>query len=168
MGDSHGDAIWRRSPSRRYGAHDRDGSSTTIVVGVTTSQTSLRALAFAVGLARRQGAELVCVYVPSRGSISIAARGDTGLLAAAAWMRVQLEIEQSLRRQFAADLSAWGAQGHFIVRRGSLRSELRKAAVQWSADATIIGAPAGLRRYLYPVFPYSLVFRGHCPVVMVP
>jgi hypothetical protein len=49
---------------------------------------------------------------------TIAARGDTGLLAVAAWMRVQLEIEQSLRRQFAVDLGAWGAQGHFIVRRG--------------------------------------------------
>lgn len=168
MGDSHGDAIRRRSPSRRYGVRDRDGSPGTIVVGVTTSQTSLRALAFAMGLARRQGAELVCVYIPTRGSISIAALGDTGLMADAAWMRVQLEIEQSLRRQFAADLSAWGARGHFVVRRGGLRTELRKAAGQWSADAIIIGAPAGLRRYLFPLFPCSLVFRGHCPVVMVP
>ena len=39
-----------------------DGPS-VVMVGVDGSETSLRAGAFAAGLARREGSRLVCVYV---------------------------------------------------------------------------------------------------------
>ncbi|MGH3167901.1 MAG: universal stress protein [Trebonia sp.] len=168
MSDSHGDALWRRSPSRRRQINDRDGGHGTIVVGVGGSQTSLRALAFAIGLARRQGAELVCVHIPALRGMFIPAQGDVAFLADAARMHTREQIEQSIRREVGADLREWDVQGRFVVGRGSWRAALRKAARQTSADAIIISAPTGLTRYLFALLPVSLIRGTRCPVIIVP
>src|SRR4051812_39311989 len=90
----------------------------TIVAGVDGSPTSLRAAAYAAGLARRQHARLVCVHVrrPVSGSASLSCVVDPAILTAEETSACQIEAE--VRQRIADDSATWGIGVHIIVRRG--------------------------------------------------
>ena len=69
-----------------------------ILVGIDDSVTSLRAGAYAVGLARRQGARLVCVYVEQPSALYGAAAG-AGAAAVAEQERAFTETAADLKRR---------------------------------------------------------------------
>ena len=85
-----------------------------IVVGVDGTPTSLRALAYAAGMARRQRAQLIAVYVrsPMRTPVALSGWVDAGIVAAEA--QAQHDAEAEVWVQIADD----GRLGHRRPHRG--------------------------------------------------
>ncbi|MFI5607844.1 universal stress protein [Amycolatopsis sp. NPDC051903] len=135
-----------------------------ILVGTDTSPTGLRAAAYAAGLARRQRARLVVVYV--------AAPSLWAGLAAAAVVDVQQqtfdeEIEQ-LRSQLRDRADELGVPVTFLVRRGETYPELRQTAEEVSADLVVVGASEQGGHRLVGSVGNRLVRAAVWPVVVVP
>ncbi|MBV9793350.1 MAG: universal stress protein [Actinobacteria bacterium] len=139
-----------------------------IVVGVDGTPTSLRALAYAAGLARRQHARLIAVYVrkPLRTPVALSGWVDAGIVAAEA--EAQKDMEDEVWTQIAADVAAWGCGARVVIRNGSPLAELRKVAIQAGADSIIVGASRGLAHKLFGSLGHRLLRCKPCPVTIVP
>jgi nucleotide-binding universal stress UspA family protein len=139
-----------------------------IVVGVDGTPTSMRALAYAAGLARRQRAQLICVYVkqPLRVPVALSGWVDAGIIAAES--EAQSEVEREVWEQIADDATTWGTGARVIVRSGSPLTELRKVAEQTGADTIIVGASNSVAHRVFGSLGHRLLRRRPCPVTIVP
>ena len=136
---------------------------TLILVAVDGSRTSLRAGAYAAGLARRQHCPLAVVYVTH----SSAATGlDAGAAAAAAetarMMAADLEHEMQER------IAALGIRADFHRRDGDPFSEIVAVADELRADAVVVGASEKAGHRLIGSLAARLVKAGRWPVTVVP
>jgi len=176
--DEQGQPAWRAQPDRGLAPERRhtprgeaelgtDGPG-AIVVGVDGTPTSLRALAYAAGLARRQRAELIAVYVrsPMRTPVALSGWVDAGIVAAEA--QAQHDAEAEVWAQIADDANTWGTGARIVVRNGNPLHELRKVAEQSGADTIIVGASMGLGHRLFGSLGHRLLRRKPCPVTIVP
>ena len=134
-----------------------------LVVGVDGSITSLRAGAYAVGLARRQGAHLVIVYVARPGALVGMAPG-----AAALARETTDEIAEDLRRQVAEVAPSLGLSYTFRVESGDPYSELVRVATEVSADGVVVGASMQAGHRFAGSIAIRLVRAGRWPVTVVP
>ena len=139
-----------------------------IVVGVDGTPTSLRAVAYPAGLARRQGGRLIAVYVrkPLRTPVALSGWVDAGIVAAEA--DAQKDMEDEVWTQIASDVAAWGCGARVVIRNGNPLAELRKIAVQSGADQIIVGASSGLAHRLFGSLGHRLLRCKPCPVTIVP
>jgi len=139
-----------------------------IVVGVDGTPTSLRALAYAAGLARRQHAELIAVYVraPLRTPVALSGWVDAGIVAAET--QAQHDVEDEIWEQIVDDANVWGTGARIVIRNGHPLIELSKVAEQYGADTIIVGASAGLGHRLFGSLGHRLLRRKPCPVTIVP
>jgi nucleotide-binding universal stress UspA family protein len=139
-----------------------------IVVGVDGTPTSLRALAYAAGLARRQRAELICVYVrpPLRTPVALSGWVDAGIVAAEE--QAQAEAEKETFAQIADDAGTWGSSGRLIVRSGNPLTELKEVAKEACADMIIVGASTSIVHRMFGSLGHRLLRRKPCPVTIVP
>jgi len=140
-----------------------------ILVGVDNSVTSLRAGAYAAGLARRQGARLVCVYVEQFSAMYGAAAGaGAGAAAIAEQERALTETAANLRQEAEEWAARLGVPVTFVTAIGDPYHELRRVADEVHADAVVVGASAKAGHRLVGSLAVRLVKAGRWPVTVVP
>ena len=138
-----------------------------ILVGVDDSVTSLRAGAYAAGLARRQGARLVCVYVEQITALYGAAAGAAAGAVAAQDEALQ-ETAANLRREAEDGARRLGIPLTFVTARGDPYTEIRRVADEVRADAVIVGASTKAGHRWIGSLAVRLVKAGRWPVTVVP
>ena len=138
-----------------------------ILVGIDDSVTSLRAGAYAAGLARRQGARLVCVYVEQLSAM-YGATAAAGAGAIAAQDQALAETAQDLRRRAEEEAERLGVDLTFIIAHGDPYLELRRVADQVRADAVVVGASTKAGHRWVGSLAVRLVKAGRWPVTVVP
>ncbi|GAA2370017.1 universal stress protein [Dactylosporangium salmoneum] len=144
-----------------------DAQPVTILVGVDGSTPSLRAAAYAVGLARRQRCRLVAVYVRSLPA-SMLSMADTGGGAAVNVIAAHDAVEGQLREAMAREVPRLSVDVELLVRTGEPYTELVAAASQLGADAVIVGRSASPLHRIAGSVSTRLVRCGRWPVTVVP
>jgi len=141
----------RYGPQTRPLPYERGTDGPRVVlVGVDGSRTSMRAAAYAAGLARRQGATLVAVFVSSPASYSAML---SGVVAGA--------VQQTHDEQLDLPVT-------FLCRRGDAYTELCRAADEHRADMVVVGSSEQAGHKLVGSVATRLVRTGRWPVVVVP
>lgn len=141
-----------------------DGPS-AILVGVDETVTATRAAWYAAGLARRQHARLIAVYVAPFGG---AAGTIGGASIVAAEDEAHDEMAASMRARAEAVGRELGVFIEFITARGDAYSEIRRIAAETRADAIVVGASAKAGHKLVGSLAVRLVRAGKWPVTVVP
>jgi nucleotide-binding universal stress UspA family protein len=138
-----------------------------ILVGIDDSVTSLRAGAYAVGLARRQGARLVAVFVEQPSALYGAA-GSAGAAAMVEQERAFTETAADMKRRIEAGAADRGVQITFVAAAGDPYHELRRVADEVRADAVVVGASTKAGHRFVGSLAVRLVKAGRWPVTVVP
>jgi nucleotide-binding universal stress UspA family protein len=139
-----------------------DGPS-LILVGVDGSRTSLRAAAYAAGLARRQHSRLLVVYV-TRPSASIGVAPGVAPVLIEAAQQAATDIE----RQVLEGAARIGLDAEFRSVRGDPWIELNRAATEAKADAVVVGASEHAGHRIIGSLAMRMVRAGKWPVTVVP
>ena len=139
-----------------------DGPS-LIVVGVDGSRTSLRAAAYAGGLARRQRCRLLAVYV-GRMPVSVDSAAGGAAMMSETFQQIANELEQLMLSRTAET----GVAVEFRSVRGDPLAELTRIAEETRADAVVVGASEHLGHRIVGSLASRLVRAGKWPVTVVP
>ncbi len=150
-----------RSPAPDF-EFGTDGPS-LILVGVDGSRTSLRAAAYAGGLARRQGSRLLAVYVSRIPASASAAPGGAAVMS-----ETFEQIADELEHLMLSRADETGVAAEFRSVRGDPLAELTKVAAQMHADLVVVGASEHLGHRIVGSLASRLVRAGKWPVTVVP
>ncbi|MGW2564541.1 universal stress protein [Streptomyces sp. NPDC001514] len=135
-----------------------------IVAGVDGSDSSLRAAAYASGLARRQNALLALVYVqplmPAGAALGAPVADTTGEIAE--------ELVAEIRAAAERVRGIWDVRWEFHTFRGDPYNGLVKAADELKADAVVVGASESAGHRIIGSVAVRLVKAGRWPVTVVP
>ncbi len=146
---------------------DAGGHSThPVLVGYDGSESSRHALAYAAGMARRQGDYLIVVHV---SQTQVATLGGFPLLPfAPGSLRPSGTDLNWLYEELAEVADITGLYVEVVQRDGDPARELACMAAEKNADAVVIGAPEHLLHRLAGSVPAWLARHACCPVVIVP
>jgi nucleotide-binding universal stress UspA family protein len=142
-----------------------DGPS-AILVGVDDSVTALRAAAYTAGLARRQGARVVVVYVAPITGMALASPAGPGVLIAES--EAHDEIAKELADRADRMASELGISVTFKMAQGDPYREITRIAMETRADAIVVGASLKAGHRLMGSLAVRLVRAGKWPVTVVP
>jgi nucleotide-binding universal stress UspA family protein len=142
-----------------------DGPS-AILVGVDDSVTALRAAAYTAGLARRQGARVVVVYVAPVTSMALASPAGPSVLMAES--EAHDEVAKELADRADRMASELGISVTFIMAHGDPYHEITRIAKETRADAIVVGASLKAGHRLMGSLAVRLVRAGKWPVTVVP
>ncbi|TWG07325.1 nucleotide-binding universal stress UspA family protein [Streptomyces brevispora] len=135
-----------------------------IVAGLDGSGSSMRAAAYAAGLARRQRAMLALVYVqpvmPAGASLGAPVADATGEVA----QGLVTEIRETAEKM----KDIWDVRWEFHTFRGDPYSGLVTAANDLKADAVVVGASESAGHRFIGSVAVRLVKAGRWPVTVVP
>ena len=132
----------------------KDGLA-AVVVGIDGGDRALHAAAWASGLARRERARLILVYVEV-----ITGPAYWSPIGMASATEAASAFVEDLRRTAAAYLDATGVQWELVHYRGEPAHGLEAVAADRRADCIVVGRGGGVAR--------SLVNDARRPVVVVP
>lgn len=132
----------------------KDGLS-VIVVGVDGSPRAQNAAAWASGLARRERARLVLVYVEP-----LASPAYWSPIGMATAVEAATAFVDELRRSAAAYLDSAGVSWELVHHRGEPAHGIEKIAEQQHADCIVVGRGGGVAKVL--------IMDAKRPVVVVP
>jgi nucleotide-binding universal stress UspA family protein len=134
-----------------------------IMVGIDGSDTSMRAAAYACGLARRQHCQLVVVFVATCSAWITSVTG-----AGAALQSTMDELGAELRRDIRQLAEEFHVPVTFMTRRGDPFSELKAMADGAKADTVVVGSSTRAGYRIMGSVASRLVRLGRWPVVVVP
>jgi nucleotide-binding universal stress UspA family protein len=134
-----------------------------ILVGVDGSDGSLRAAAYACGLARRQRCHLVVAYAITLGFWWWAIPGGAAVV-----LRTVDEIEAQLRADFRRAAEEIQIPISFISRRSDPYGCLRAVADEVNADTVVVGSTGQTRRLFGGSVAGRLIRLGRWPITVVP
>jgi nucleotide-binding universal stress UspA family protein len=133
-----------------------------VIVGYDGSGPSRNALAYASGLARNVGRPLLMIYVvPFFGCLDPLGSAVPGTVGSE-------ELERWLRSELDQVTAGREMEVHVCALYGDPARELKTAAVEYSADALVIGSSGRFRGYFTGTLEARLVKRARCPVIVVP
>ena len=135
----------------------------SILVGIDGSETSLRAGSYAAGLARRQGAQVIVLFVHTPPGAS-ALRPELMAMQRQAQVCVVDELKADAER-YAKVL---GVEFIFHERFGNPYLELVRLADELRVDAVVIGASMRAGHRLVGSLASRLVRDARWPVTVVP
>jgi nucleotide-binding universal stress UspA family protein len=136
---------------------------TLILVGVDGSETSLRAGAYAAGMARRQGSHLTCLFVHSPNALGAAVPAVV-----AATAEHQSSVAEEIRIMIESQAPRLGIDVQFIERHGSPYTALVQLADELRADAIVVGASTKAGHRFVGSLATHLVKDARWPVIVVP
>jgi nucleotide-binding universal stress UspA family protein len=142
-----------------------DGPS-VILVGVDESVTALRAASYTAGLARRQRARVVVLYVAPLSGMALASSTGAGVLAAE--NEAHEEIAKELADRAEAMARELGISVTFLTGHGDPYHEITRVAMETRADAIVVGASLKAGHRLMGSLAVRLVRAGKWPVTVVP
>lgn len=134
-----------------------------LLVGIDGSDTSLRAGAYAAGMASRQHARLVCLYVRT-----YKVSAGVGVAAIPAMYRAHDEIARELRELVESNSVRLGIDAEFVEREGSPFTEIVRLADELPADAVIVGASTKAGHRFVGSLAVHLVRTSKWPITVVP
>jgi len=132
-----------------------------LVVGFDGTDPSADALAFAVGLARREEARLIIAFVGSPTVFS-SLSPDPGALESI--QAVGDELEERVRTTLGDFPVSW----RFERRRGDVAHELEALAEEVKADAIVVGRSGSKMSRLLGSVAAGLLRTSRRPVIVVP
>ena len=135
-----------------------------ILVGVDGSPTSLRAAAYAAGLARRQRSRLVAVFVTESAPAMAGWVPSAGVVARDAAAQVDAE----LRRELEPAAVRLGIEVEYRRVAGDPVAQLSRIADELPADAVLVGASEKAGHRVIGSVAVRLVRMGRWPVTVVP
>jgi nucleotide-binding universal stress UspA family protein len=140
----------------------RDGPD-VLLVGVDGSDTSLRAAAYAAGMARRQHARLVLLYVrPFSAVPGIEAGAVTSM------QEAHDAVAAELRKNAEEQAPRLGIDVVVVERDGNPYTEIVRLAGEIQADAVIVGASTKAGHRFVGSLAVHLVRASRWPVTVVP
>lgn len=142
--------------------YGRDGPI-RILVGVDGSETSMRAAAYAAGLARRQGSELIALFVASTGGMAAGLATTAGAL-----VQAMEQVADELEAQLKDGFERLGLTAKFLRRSGNPYAELVKVAEELRVDAIVVGASTQAGHRLVGSLAGRLVKDAKWPVTVIP
>jgi nucleotide-binding universal stress UspA family protein len=135
-----------------------------ILVGVDGSPTSLRAAAYAAGLARRQRSRLVAVFVEERPPSLAGWVPEAQAIARDA----AAQVGEELRRELQPAAEQLGIEVELRTAQGDPVTELSRIADELPADAVLVGASEQAGHRVIGSVAVRLVRVGRWPVTVVP
>ncbi|MGW1274168.1 universal stress protein [Streptomyces sp. NPDC002491] len=135
-----------------------------VLVGVDGSDSSLRAAAYAGGLARRQHALLAVVYVQP----VMTAGAALGVPVAQTTDAVAEDLVAQIREATERTRGIFDVRWEFHTFHGDPFSGLAKAADRLKADAVVVGASEQAGHRIVGSVAVRLVKAGRWPVTVVP
>ncbi|MEU9287998.1 universal stress protein [Streptomyces sp. NPDC048275] len=151
-----------QQPAQRF-ERGTDGPK-VIVAGVDGSDSSLRAAAYAAGLARRQRALLALVYVQP----VMAAGAALGVPVAETTDRIAEDLVAQVREYAERSKDMFSMRWEFHTFRGDPYNGLVTAADELKADAVVVGASEQAGHRIIGSVAVRLVKAGRWPVTVVP
>ncbi|WP_373282095.1 universal stress protein [Nocardia veterana] len=158
---------WRRPARPRAHATDpgtriKSDGSKVVLVGVDDSVSSWRAAAYAAGLARREDALLIMIYIRPvvavtgpYGSVDVSPDHSHSILS---------HITESLRHTAGRGVPRW----QFVVSRGDPSTGLIHAADRYQADVVVLGTSRRRWGRFSSSVSCTLVKTARWPVTVVP
>ncbi len=123
----------------------------------------MRAGAYAAGMARREGARLVCLYVRPFSAVS-----GIGAGAAVSMQEAHDSVAAELRQAVEEQAARLGIDVVLVERDGNPFAEIVKLADEIKADAVIVGASTKAGHRFVGSLAVHLVRVSRWPVTVVP
>jgi nucleotide-binding universal stress UspA family protein len=134
-----------------------------VVVGFDGSDASERALCYAVGMARRQGAGLVIVHVANRIPATVWAGCEPPV-----FIDVPDGRSEALGMELSCADHLQDVPWVLVERGGDICHELEEVAKEFSADAIVVGTSAGFVSRMFGSVSGRLVKHARRPVIVIP
>ncbi|MFF9344448.1 MULTISPECIES: universal stress protein [unclassified Streptomyces] len=135
-----------------------------IMAGVDGSDSSLRAAAYAAGLARRQNALLALVYVQP----VMAAGASLGAPVSGTTEEIAEGLVEEIRTSAERVKDLWRVRWEFRTFKGDAYAGLVRAAEELKADAVVVGVSESAGHRFVGSVAVRLVKAGRWPVTVVP